>query len=349
MADISDATKKQAGAVARGDFSSIAEEFQAQLEGAKSKQASFEAFQPTAKANAEAIGGFEGRAPGESPVDVRAQGLTTAQAISSTASKTQGNILDVLISMMNLKDKQNSLDQQGFDNQRALNKEELEANELGMTVDATTGQPRPLTDAEKEDKQLSGLDATTEAYLKMFQNGSMKKISEIPAADRGEVVRALDDAGIDPEAISTAKEGVGVEGILRTVFDNYAINNDLSRGRIKGTISNIAGAVGKDAAVKRYNALTNGILASIRNFVGEKGIMTEPDAQRIKDLLPKVTSTDEEAVIAWNDINSIFSSTYGYNVIPEDMITAGAPKEETIKEETVQERIDRIKGERNAK
>jgi hypothetical protein len=137
-------------------------------------------------------------------------------------------------------------------------------------------------------------------------------------------VNALAQANINPEEVARHSEGVGVEGVIKQLYDRYETpegqDDDLSAGRLGGSFRFIKSLIGKDAAVKNYNSLKGGTLASIRSFVGEKGIMTEPDAQRIEDLLPKTTDTDEEAKLAWQNINEIFKAKYGYDVLPTDLI-----------------------------
>lgn len=314
-------TSMRQAAASPSQAPSLADMFQQQYDRLYKTQQAQDAYTPQAQENIRAIGDISDRAAGEAPVGILEQGLGVSEQVGKIKEGTTSTILSVLSEMAGLKQQEEEMALKKSADARAeeelkLKKMQLQ-QETGWVIDETTSEPRPMTKEEKEKTLLEGLDDVTASYLQLFQRGAMKKVSEIPAADRSKVVQALAAAGVNPEAIAKQKEGGDVEGVIKSLYDLYAVNNDLSKGRVGGVIATIQGMVGKNAPAKRYEELKNGVLSAIRSFVGEKGIMTEPDAQRIVDLLPKVTSTDEEAILAWQQINDFFKSKYGYDVIKD--------------------------------
>ncbi|OQB05113.1 MAG: hypothetical protein BWY19_01160 [bacterium ADurb.Bin212] len=322
MANQTNEQKQQMVNTAGYSYESLGERLNQELERASATASRVEALAPGQQATAKMIGDTSQLPSGMSPTQTIARGNMAANAFAaSQVQHGQQNVIDIITKMMNLKAQEEDSSYKKAQMEISQQQAQLELlktqKETGWTIDPTTNQPRPMTEEEKKQLQLEGLDDVTAAYLEMFQNGAMKKVSEIPVADRGKVVQALAAAGVDPEEIAKQKEGGDVSGVIKSLYDLYAVNNDLSLGRGRGFWATLQGIVGKNAPAKRYKDLKNGVLSSIRSFVGEKGIMTEPDAQRIKDLLPDVTSTDEEAILAWEEINNIFKSKYGFDVIPE--------------------------------
>jgi len=316
-------------------YESLGERLNQELERASGTAQRVEALAPGQQETARMIGDTSQLPPGMSPTQTIARGNMAANSFAaSQVQHGQQNVIDIITQMMNLEKQKESSELQK--RQMELNEQQAQFDliklqkDTGWTIDPLTNQPRPMNNEEKEKMQLQGLDETTAAYLEMFQNGAMKRVNEIPFTDRGMVVQALAAAGVNPEEIAKRKEGGDVESVLKSLYDLYAVNNDLSQGRAKGLLSTITGMAGLNAPVERYRKLKNGVLSAIRSFVGEKGIMTETDAQRIKDLLPDVTSTDEEAILAWEQINTFFKGKYGYDLIPELSTSAETSNEEII-------------------
>lgn len=300
-------------------YESLGQVLSQQLEQAMGKQQNVVGQGPEVAKDIDAIRSMDNRVPGQAPSTRIAAANSLGQSYVEAASSN--NVIDIITKMMNLKNQEESSAYQRSQLEISQQQAQLELlktqKETGWTIDPITQQPRPMTDEEKEQMQLEGLDETTAAYLEMFQNGAMKRVNEIPIADRGMVVQALAAAGVDPEEIAKRKEGGDVEGVIRSLYDLYATNNDLSLGRAGGAWATLQGVIGKNPPAKKYKDLKNGVLSAIRSFVGEKGIMTEPDAQRIASLLPSVTDNDAEAIIAWEQINDLFKAKYGFDVIPE--------------------------------
>jgi len=300
-------------------YESLGEVLNQQLAQAMGKQQNVVSQGPEVAKDIDAIRSMDNRVRGQAPSTRIAAANSLGQSYVEAASSN--NVIDIITKMMNLKAQEEDSSYKKAQMEISQQQAQLELlqtqKETGWTIDPTTNQPRPMTEEEKKQLQLEGLDDVTAAYLEMFQNGAMKKVSEIPVADRGKVVQALAAAGVDPEEIAKRKEGGDVEGVIRSLYDLYAVNNDLSLGRGRGFWATLQGIVGKNAPAKKYKDLKDGVLSSIRSFVGEKGIMTEADAERIASLLPSITDTDAEAILAWEQINNLFKSKYGFDVIPE--------------------------------
>ena len=348
--NISQDQQTQMRASAGFDYQSLGEMLNQQLTQAIGQQQAGQAasdrmqgMAPEVEKDVGAMRNLDQRVEGQRPSEMLGAASSLGEAFTRHASAaadsaSNQNVLSILTQMVGLQTQKEELDLKKSANERAEQELQMKQAELmkeGWIADPETGEYRPMNEDELIDYQaiVGGVDDVTLAYLEMFESGAMKNINEIPAADRGEVVKQLATAGINPNDIAKKKEGELTAGVVRQLFENYTEAN-LARGRVRGFLTNVLGEVGIDPQAKRYKALKEGTLASIRNFVGEKGIMTDTDAKRIAELIPDVNSTTEEAKLAWKDIDAIFRSTYGFSVIPEVLSGGGGEgSEEDLKEE----------------
>jgi hypothetical protein len=306
ISDKEQAEMKQTAGGLGGDYESLGEYLSQQLEKAQGAQESFEEYQPTAKANAEAIGSFEGRAPGESPVDIRAQGLTTAQAISSTASKTQGNILDVITSMMNLKKQKEADEQRIIDNKMKQQEYELSLAEKGMKINED-GDLVGMTDEEKKSSALYSLDPVV--WLKSQPGGLKIAQNETSVAGLETTAKAIYEAGgienylrSNPTAIYSSKEEDALRDKKDILFSAEAAlayfdegedgNLAPGIGKFQGIIPNwkvLIGSEGQNVR-KEIATITND---KIKQLSG--AAVSDQEAKRLAQQLPN--NTDDDSLV----------------------------------------------------
>ncbi len=95
--------------------------------------------------------------------------------------------------------------------------------------------------------------------------------------------------------------------LQETFFGEEGTRDDLGKGRIGGFFSNIAGTLGFNTRVNRFNALRKGAASTLKSAVGETGVLTDQDIERIIGLIPKPTSTPEEAARGFEDISILLN------------------------------------------
>jgi hypothetical protein len=128
---------------------------------------------------------------------------------------------------------------------------------------------------------------------------------------------------MNPETEKTEDEKGVVTGIINQLKNKYygeeGSDDDLAKGRIGGAITGLKAAAGKAPTAKRYNELRKGVVTTLKGLVGESGVLTDPDVERIINLLPKTTDTSVEAEGAWNDVFELINNKYGsdYSIVKE--------------------------------
>ena len=79
-------------------------------------------------------------------------------------------------------------------------------------------------------------------------------------------------------------------------------------GRIAGTISSLGGKAGINNEVNIYNEAKLGFLSNVARSLGEKGVITDYDIERIAKLFPSPSSNPQEAQAKWQMIRAIISN-----------------------------------------
>jgi hypothetical protein len=80
------------------------------------------------------------------------------------------------------------------------------------------------------------------------------------------------------------------------------------QGRIGGTLSSLRGKAGFNDSVKVYEDAKLGFLSNVARSLGEKGVLTDVDIERVGRLFPGPTATPQEAARKWAMIKTIISS-----------------------------------------
>lgn len=80
-----------------------------------------------------------------------------------------------------------------------------------------------------------------------------------------------------------------------------------AQGRLGGLASTLAGKAGANDAVSVYNDNKMAFLSNVARSLGEKGVLTDQDIERIAKAFPSPTSTKQEAAAKWAMIKTIIN------------------------------------------
>lgn len=173
-----------------------------------------------------------------------------------------------------------------------------------------------------------GDEYLTDAYAEQLKTGSLRSLTGVPTEDRGAVVKQLTKQGVNIADLDKKRQGETVVGITKQLKDVFE-NQKLAGGRAIGGVNQLRGVLGAAPQVTRYNDLRKGAIAAFRELTGDKGVLTETDANRIVGLLPKPTNTAKEAELKWEDLNKFIQSKYGVNILDQEQKTTPASKAST--------------------
>lgn len=131
---------------------------------------------------------------------------------------------------------------------------------------------------------------------------------DIPAS----AITALETLGVMPETVDPekAEKKSQVSRVIQTLQNLYFgqeedAGDDLAKGRAGGIGLKVAAATGIAPRATRYNKFKQGAAGTLKDIVGETGVLTDPDIQRITGLLPDLNSTPEEATMAFEEIAAL--------------------------------------------
>lgn len=85
------------------------------------------------------------------------------------------------------------------------------------------------------------------------------------------------------------------------------------QGRIAGTLNTLGGRAGLSNEVNIYNDAKLGFLSNVARSLGEKGVITDYDIERIAKLFPSPSSNPQEASAKWGMIRTIISNGISKN------------------------------------
>lgn len=121
---------------------------------------------------------------------------------------------------------------------------------------------------------------------------------------------------IDPPMSETRKSQIsqmeGAEDLISQLESAYVRASENGQtgfgvGPLAGLVGKVSGgAIAQDAKV--YNQLRNGFTALIARATGEKGVLTDADAERALGLLASLNDTPESAARAFQGIRDVFSN-----------------------------------------
>lgn len=140
-------------------------------------------------------------------------------------------------------------------------------------------------------------------------SSKIKAEAEIEAASRGEDITKT---AAEKTKEASAKSAMALVDTLEGRFSEAKGGEYTGLGaKVAGTKKNIMAILGLDTSATTYNRLRKGFTASLKATTGDTGVMTEPDYQRIADLMPKFT--DDPAVVKnlFNDLRTLMAAKFG--------------------------------------
>lgn len=158
-------------------------------------------------------------------------------------------------------------------------------------------------------------------------------IKDIPEAQRVGVSLGLEAVGYKPpEKAAEAKKTDQSNEILNFINDLEKQYRESGGGtfgvgpgaRIKGAIENIKGKAGLNESAAVYEDARKGFAATLKSLTGDTGVLTDPDFDRLSNLLPKLGSTKKESVDKFNQLRSQLAAKMG----KEKQETTFSPKVE---------------------
>jgi hypothetical protein len=160
-----------------------------------------------------------------------------------------------------------------------------------------------------------------DAYVEQVIGGL--GIASIPDADiRNKVVEKLTKEGWTPDKISKNIEGKQILTVLKSVkeaWDTSTASGLPSGGPFGayGVVKTAAGYAKAEPDVQTYLRYKNAIVSSLRSLVGEKGILSNQDMERIQNLLPDYVLSKDQADKNWANVRKLLNSKYGEDIVDE--------------------------------
>lgn len=205
---------------------------------------------------------------------------------------------------------QNNLSPEQMEEPGPLSIEEQLAALGGQLGGAQEGPQAPQTyslqQALAEAQQLLGPDESPASYL------SYAKALQANAKPDKKAAKAQD-------AVAAGSQALGIVDELEQAYARAGGG----QGRIAGTISSFAGKAGQNDSVNVYNDSKMGFLSNVARSLGEKGVITDYDIDRIAKLFPSPSSNPAEAAAKWSMIKSIIAG--GVQKFENAYSPAGAP------------------------
>jgi hypothetical protein len=174
---------------------------------------------------------------------------------------------------------------------------------MGLTItirNKKTGETKRVT--PEEALSVYGVPAET-------VSSKIKAEAEIEAASKGEDITLT---AAEKTKNASANSAMALVDTLEGRFGEAKGGDYTGLGaKIAGTKKNIMGALGLNDSATVYNRLRRGFTASLKATTGDTGVMTEPDYQRIADLMPKFTDNAEVSKKMFNDLRGMMAAKFG--------------------------------------
>jgi hypothetical protein len=211
----------------------------------------------------------------------------------------------------------NIMDAMNFNETRSLDAYKAMLGALGTIY----GEEQANKRAKMQYGESGGDSDIVDAYVEQVKGGL--EISSIPDEKvRGAVVKRLAEGGWTPEKIKKNIEGKQILSVMKSVKEAW---NDSTSGGLPsggpfgayGIAKTVAGYSKAEPDVETYLRYKNAIVSSLRSLVGEKGILSNQDMERIQNLLPDYILTKEQADKSWSNVRKLLNSKYGEDIVNE--------------------------------
>lgn len=160
-------------------------------------------------------------------------------------------------------------------------------------------------------------------------------LQSIPDSNiRNKVVQKLAEGGWTPEKIQKNIEGKQTLAVMKSAKEAWdaSTSQGLPTGGpfgAYGLAKTVAGYSKVEPDVQTYLRYKNAIISTLRSLVGEKGVLSNQDMQRIQDLLPDYGLTTEQANKNWANVRKLLISRYGDQPVNDYFGTESLPNAST--------------------
>lgn len=110
-----------------------------------------------------------------------------------------------------------------------------------------------------------------------------------------------------PDFINQVQQFKGAGSLVNQLQDAYESN--IFKGPILGGIGELGAFSGLDSSAAHYNNLRDGFLAIISKATGEKGVLTDQDADRAKSLVGGLGKNPTTSAADFNSLRRIFNES----------------------------------------
>lgn len=155
-----------------------------------------------------------------------------------------------------------------------------------------------------------------EGYVDQLRKGAIN-LNNVPAANRDAVVEYIQRSGINIGELEKEGEKNSVKRIIDDLQAEYygspGTEDDLSLGRGKNVLAwfkDIYPGDVQDGRYRNYRDLADGITSTLKDLVGENGVLTDRDNARIRKLLPETKNTPTEANRKWASVYKFIENRY---------------------------------------
>lgn len=234
------------------------------------------------------------------------QGAITPQGLIGMIGGDVTGQESVLTKVMNAMD---------FNKTRSLDAYKAMLSALGTIY----GEEQANKRAAMQYGETAGDSDTIDAYVEQVKGGLA--IASIPDEKvRGKVVKKLAEGGWNPDKIAKNIEGKQILTVLKSVkeaWDTSTASGLPSGGPFGayGIAKTAAGYAKAEPDVQIYLRYKNAIVSSLRSLVGEKGILSNQDMERIQNLLPDYVLSKDQADKNWVNVRKLLNSKYGEDIV----------------------------------
>lgn len=148
-----------------------------------------------------------------------------------------------------------------------------------------------------------------QATLSLIQQGAIN-VQDIAKSNPELAQRAIKEQGFKPTKTAKQQDKEVMldetSGVLKTVIERFDSIPQEKRGPLVGNISKLIPGVSDET--RQYEDLRRGVASSLKQLVGESGVLTDTDIQRIVNLLPSPTETERKNQLNKQDLQKFLKA-----------------------------------------
>lgn len=154
---------------------------------------------------------------------------------------------------------------------------------------------------------------TVQSWVNRVASGSAN-ISNVPLGIRNEVVNAMDAQGVQVlsstqrNTLSELSKASEIVGQLDSQLKQLNLGSGLLGRITKGAELFLGSQLQTSEEAALFQSLKEGLLSTLSRATGERGVLTDQDIQRARNLLPKLTDSKEVASGKMEQLEALFGA-----------------------------------------